>query len=915
VPLFDELRHELEQLPTNPLEGSHQFRERHCSQHKEKVSVFCETCRLCVCHECVLWENSPHRNHKFVKLEVLLQKQTKICEQQLCRLHEHMKIVLNQVQAVERKMEAVKGSKVKVRREMKEALDKMLERLETQYVAKQGKLGEARQKLKGRAMQLTRTTRDLENKIESGSIACLLSENGELRKDVLDKLEELQSMEIEPMPSIGEFYNEVVPSYTTGVFKVTPYSQLRDQRDEVYSKPLHMYGTVWRLKIYPNGHREDTGLYLSVFLELTESHDKKFKYQYCIEMLYNCSNKHPSRNYKKEYVSDFEDGESWGYRKFYELAKLESDGFLRDDTLVLRFSVRALTTHQKCRDLSTHVRRLEHRVESLQKELKQAKENARPSSSGSGSNTSSSTQGQNEAPPASYPNSPSRSRSVRHQHQHSRSEPIPPIPSDRSPRVREDRSRERRHEQAVRREQETRNSEERRRSEERHRSDERRRSEERRREQERRYDQERRREREMRQGERGYREHLQAAMSQQHSVRNNSQQLPGVKERGYLSQQRQSGEPPHYRSQRRESREGLREQRRRSADPTLLQHHFDNPISPPMYRHTLAPPPALPHGASQRQEHLHFRRDSAGSVPDETEFGSQASLLAPPSRHGMDRAPRFEEGSGDETGCSQPHPWGDPPLSHTDIQISIQDLGVPHSRPHHPGGPLHLYHAQSQEQFIDDDELGGGRMVFNLHDDSHAHHSFKSSDMPSHTSALSQPVHSSSRRRLQSSVPDLSLLTVTTSSNLAQGLSQSVLDMSRQRGGGGGDHASGHRPHHEVPRGNGAHRSSSQTYHTHLNHMPSDPHVNSEGLHHPGLMRTLLVRLKEEPEHSPAVHRRRTRGRAVGGASSSSQPPRRGYSEIRNRRRTPSPTPQQPSQIQPPARWVVRGTQTQIRTE
>jgi hypothetical protein len=74
---------------------------------------------------------------------------------------------------------------------MKEALDKMLERLETQYVAKQGKLGEARQKLKGRAMQLTRTTRDLENKIESGSIACLLSENGELRKDVLDKLEEV----------------------------------------------------------------------------------------------------------------------------------------------------------------------------------------------------------------------------------------------------------------------------------------------------------------------------------------------------------------------------------------------------------------------------------------------------------------------------------------------------------------------------------------------------------------------------------------------------------------------------------------------------------------------------------------------------------------------------------------------------
>lgn len=28
------------------------------------------------------------------------------------------------------------------------------------------------------------------------------------------------------------------------------------------------------------------------------------RYQYCIEMLYNCSNKYPSRNYKKEYGTD-----------------------------------------------------------------------------------------------------------------------------------------------------------------------------------------------------------------------------------------------------------------------------------------------------------------------------------------------------------------------------------------------------------------------------------------------------------------------------------------------------------------------------------------------------------------------------------------------------------------------------------
>jgi tripartite motif-containing protein 37 len=53
---------------------------RMCSQHKEKVSVYCETCHLCICHDCVLWETSPHKGHSYVKLEVLLQKRTKICE-------------------------------------------------------------------------------------------------------------------------------------------------------------------------------------------------------------------------------------------------------------------------------------------------------------------------------------------------------------------------------------------------------------------------------------------------------------------------------------------------------------------------------------------------------------------------------------------------------------------------------------------------------------------------------------------------------------------------------------------------------------------------------------------------------------------------------------------------------------------
>jgi hypothetical protein len=48
---------------------------------------------------------------------------------------------------------------------MKDALDKMTERLEYQYHAKQQKLEDVRQKLKGQAMQLTRATREMETKV------------------------------------------------------------------------------------------------------------------------------------------------------------------------------------------------------------------------------------------------------------------------------------------------------------------------------------------------------------------------------------------------------------------------------------------------------------------------------------------------------------------------------------------------------------------------------------------------------------------------------------------------------------------------------------------------------------------------------------------------------------------------------
>ena len=79
-----------------------------------------------------------------------------------------------------------------------------------------------------------------------------------------------------------------------------------------------------------------------MFVELYDGFDRTTRYQYSIEMLYNCGNKHPHKNYRREYgklsnnfvcfdltlshllASEFANGECWGYKKYYELSRLVS---------------------------------------------------------------------------------------------------------------------------------------------------------------------------------------------------------------------------------------------------------------------------------------------------------------------------------------------------------------------------------------------------------------------------------------------------------------------------------------------------------------------------------------------------------------------------------------------------------------
>lgn len=68
-----------------------------------------------------------------------------------------------------------------------------------------------------------------------------------------------------------------------------------------------------------------------------------------------------SKNIVREFASDFEVGECWGYNRFFRLDLLASEGYLNValDTLVLRFQVRAPTFYQRCRDQQWYINQLQ----------------------------------------------------------------------------------------------------------------------------------------------------------------------------------------------------------------------------------------------------------------------------------------------------------------------------------------------------------------------------------------------------------------------------------------------------------------------------------------------------------------------------------------------------------------------------
>ncbi|XP_072943962.1 uncharacterized protein [Epargyreus clarus] len=363
----EEVTQQIETMQTTSANQRDNLRDRYksvynrCPTHQEKLSVYCWTCRRCICHQCALW-GGTHSGHNFKPLEEVYEQHVTQIRDEVSQLRRRLMELISLVQDVERNVESVRAAKDERVREIRNAVELMISRLDSALKAKLLTLMGQKNGLTQETEQLEHLLQEIEHQMHTSTRSELIAKSSDLSKMIHQvRKKPMASFVTAPVPA--DFHSEIVPSYDSSTFPLMNFTQLQHAAAPVYSAPLHVNGLCWRLKVYPDGNGVVRGNYLSVFLELSaglpETSNSGKRYEYRVEMLHQVS-RDPNKNIVREFASDFEVGECWGYNRFFRLDLLASEGYLNpeSDTLILRFQVRPPTFYQRCRDQQWYINQL-----------------------------------------------------------------------------------------------------------------------------------------------------------------------------------------------------------------------------------------------------------------------------------------------------------------------------------------------------------------------------------------------------------------------------------------------------------------------------------------------------------------------------------------------------------------------------
>lgn len=354
-----------------------------CPHHSVDLIYYCLSCQKAVCSDCAMI-SSEHKNHEFGRLNEVYDIHVQLIEAESIIVQKKIEDFKEILSKINSDIESVQKNKEEESEDLAAILQKIQARLDAQLEEKLQSLYQAKDKLYDEINYLENFLAKIEQEISQTPKATIINK----AQDILDSIKKVQLTQLEKIVNTSsiEFYSELVPEYTSSNFILKDFKTAKKDREIVYSEPLNVNGVVWRLKVYPDGNGIAKGNYISVFLELVKGSKGTVKYDYKIEMINHIDS---SLVMEREFTSDFEVGECWGYNRFFRLDLIEEEGYIDPlGTLVLNFYIRPSGFKQATEDQKKIINALEKKntaSESLLKKLTeqvQVFENANKISSG-----------------------------------------------------------------------------------------------------------------------------------------------------------------------------------------------------------------------------------------------------------------------------------------------------------------------------------------------------------------------------------------------------------------------------------------------------------------------------------------------------------------------------------------------------
>lgn len=165
-------------MPTNGIGDSERDR---CESHQEKLSVYCWTCRRCICHQCALW-GGTHSGHTFKPLEEVYEQHVSQIKDEVAHLRRRLMELISLVKEVDRNVESVRAAKDERVREIRTAVELMIVRLDSQLKAKLLTLMGQKNSLTQETEQLETLLQEIEHQLHICTRSELITKSSELSR-------------------------------------------------------------------------------------------------------------------------------------------------------------------------------------------------------------------------------------------------------------------------------------------------------------------------------------------------------------------------------------------------------------------------------------------------------------------------------------------------------------------------------------------------------------------------------------------------------------------------------------------------------------------------------------------------------------------------------------------------------------